>query len=440
MCPMELSLRQALALQRYHQGKSILVTGPGGSGKTELIRRIVSTSGPKRVQVCALTGCAAVLLQCKAKTLHSFAGIGLANGTEDDLVRRAMASGRTQLWSAIDVLVVDEVSMMSSKLFATLDQIARRARRRLNVPFGGLQLVFSGDFYQLPPVEPNASFCFEHPHWDQTFDEVIALTTIFRQVDAPYRSILNQIRVGALSDDACATLRTRLEAPVPTHPFKPTMICPRRDDAERLNARELHALPGDEHVFQLQKVRLSQRAPKGGGEGSTRGYSDEQVESEWERLFRTVMVDVQLALKRGAQVMVVANLDVAHQVVNGSQGTVVDFVDGRPLVRFTDGHTRLIEPHQWRSDVIPCVALRQLPLIHAWAITIHKAQGISLDMAQIDAGRSNFECGQIYVALSRVRSLDGLYLTDLDPGKIRANPKVVAYYDAHVPPDESELT
>ena len=439
---MMLSEKQMLALQKYESGQNIFITGPGGSGKTELIRRIVEqSSATKKVQVCALTGCAALLLQCKARTLHSFAGIGLASGSDDDVVKRALSSGRKSQWSSIDVLVVDEVSMMSARLFTIIDRIARNARKRTNVPFGGLQLVFSGDFYQLPPVEPQATFCFESPNWDQTFDSVIELTTIFRQVDSTFQSILNQIRVGYLSEESRETLERQLSRPIGEN-FKPTMICPRRYEADRFNESELHALPGERRLFHLMKVRIAPPAPRtrpGADDRAQYGtYSDEQIENEFQRLIKTVLVEDQLALKVGAQVMVTANLDMETQIVNGSQGTVVDFVDGLPVVRFMSGHERRIEPHKWSSETIPSVAIRQLPLIYAWAITVHKAQGISLDVAQIDAGSSIFECGQIYVALSRVRSLSGLYLTNLDPAKIRANPKVQAYYASHC--DKAPIT
>lgn len=320
---------------------------------------------------------------------------------------------------------------MSAKLFSILDLIARRARMRPNRPFGGLQLVFSGDFYQLPPVESPASFCFESPAWAGTFDDVVVLTTIFRQTDADYRAILNQVRVGALTDESCEQLMTRRSRPLPTH-FRPTMICPRRADADRFNDSELHALPGERRLFHLQKVRVAPPPSTRPTDAPRhRSYTDDQIEQESLHLVRSIIVDEQISLKVGAQVMVTANLDLENQIANGSQGTVVDFVDGLPLVRFTSGHERRIDVHTWCSETIPSVAVRQLPLIHAWAITIHKAQGISLDCAQIDVGSSIFECGQIYVALSRVRSFSGLYLTHFDPAKIHANPKVRAYYALH---------
>ena len=214
----QLSDEQALALEHFKKGENLFLTGPGGSGKTELIKQMVKQSNEngKKVQVCALTGCAAVLLSCKAKTVHSFAGIGLASGTVDDVVRK-VASNRYKLknWKGVDVLIIDEVSMMSVKLFEILDYIARRSKKKMTTPFGGIQVIFSGDFYQLPPVgtfgeENTSAFCFESPNWEMTFPTTIILKTIFRQTDEAYRSILNQLRVGKLYKSALDKLEEQV--------------------------------------------------------------------------------------------------------------------------------------------------------------------------------------------------------------------------------------
>jgi ATP-dependent DNA helicase PIF1 len=142
------------------------------------------------------------------------------------------------------------------------------------------------------------------------------------------------------------------------------------------------------------------------------------------------MADKEIVLKIGTQVMCIANIDMesSDQVVNGSQGMVVGFIGELPLVQFNNGPRRTVGYHVWASEAIPTLGVKQMPLIYAWAITIHKAQGVSLDMAQIDAGSNIFECGQTYVALSRVKSLEGLYLTDLNPQRIKVNKKVQEYY------------
>ena len=436
---MNLSPEQTLALQKFKEGKNIFLTGPGGSGKTALIQQIVQLGQEqgKRIQVCALTGCAAILLKCKAKTVHSFAGIGLANGSIDEVVRKVISNKyKTKNWVNLDILIIDEVSMMSAKLFDILDHIARRTRKNTTKPFGGIQIIFSGDFYQLPPVgtygqADTVAFCFESTQWNATFDAVVCLKTIFRQTDSEYTKILNQIRVGKLYKSAYDKLHEHLNKPLPSNNFKPTILLPRRKDAELINMNELDKLTGESKVYKMAQAKDMPLTEK--DKLNLKEISEDQKEMEYKFLVNNIIADQEIVLKIGTQVMCIANIDMesSEQVVNGSQGIVVGFIGELPLVQFNNGPKRSVGYHVWASENIQGVGIKQIPLIYAWAITIHKSQGVSLDMAQIDAGSNIFECGQTYVALSRVKSLNGLYLTDLNPQKIKVNKKVQEFY-AHL--------
>ena len=450
----ELSPEQTEAMREYAAGKNIFLTGPGGSGKTELIKRMVAFSQMqgKKVQVCALTGCAAVLLNCKAKTVHSWAGIGLAAAPNAEIVKKIAANKyKKSNWTANDILIVDEVSMMSLKLFDLLNSIGKQVRKmnasNANPAFGGLQLVFSGDFYQLPPVgnTPDTSaFCFESADWRTTFPCTIQLKTIFRQTDKTYTKILNQVRVGKLYKSSLDCLLTHVNKPLPES-FKPTILLPRRKDADLINATEMAKLTGETKTYNLNRAQeIDLSALQQNNKWQTKkqrcgeNVADEiQTNMEYTFLVNNIMADEELVLKVGAQVMCIANIDTGlaaegldtnKMIVNGSQGIVVDFLRDLPVVQFNNGTKRVIGFHVWASEVYPSVGVKQIPLIHAWAITIHKSQGVTLDMAQINAGSSIFECGQTYVALSRVKSLDGLYLTALNPQKIRVNNKVQDFY------------
>ena len=455
---MELSLEQEQALCVFNEGRNMFLTGPGGTGKTALIKKMVElckTNG-KKIQVCALTGCAAVLLNCQAKTVHSWAGIGLANGPADLIVRRVATNKyKAAAWKKIDVLIIDEVSMMSQKIFELLDSLGKKVRQN-QAPFGGLQVIFSGDFYQLPPVakeegDLDIAFCFESPQWAPTFPTVIQLKKIFRQTDQAYTAILNQIRVGKLFKSALETLTPHIGKTLPAT-FVPTILLPRRRDAERINAMEMEKLPGEPKSYMLSKAEIlpeqqakqtqakqaqakqaqakQAQAKQQQVQAPAQNISAEQREMEHTFLMNNIMADKEIILKIGAQVMCIANIDMesSEPIVNGSQGIVIDFVGNLPLVKFNNGARRTVGYHTWSSETYPSVGVKQLPLIYAWAITIHKAQGVSLDMAQIDAGSNIFECGQTYVALSRIKSLEGLYLTAFDPQKIKVNKKVQAFY------------
>jgi ATP-dependent DNA helicase PIF1 len=162
------------------------------------------------------------------------------------------------------------------------------------------------------------------------------------------------------------------------------------------------------------------------------GLTTAQIEYETSLLLQSLMVVPSLKLKLGTRVMCVANIDPDHfTIVNGSQGIVIGFQGefSYPVVQFHNGIVRHMVPHIWTSETIPGLTIRQVPLIYAWAITIHKAQGLTLDAARIDAGSRIFECGQTYVALSRVRTLNSLYLCEFEPSHIRVNRKVKQFYD-----------
>lgn len=441
---MELSPEQEQALAAFKERSNLFLTGPGGTGKTALIKKMVELckANGRKVQVCALTGCAAVILNCQAKTVHSWSGIGLANGSAEYIMRKVYANKyKSSQWKKIDVLIIDEVSMMSQKIFEVLDIIGRKVRPgRAHLPFGGLQLVFSGDFYQLPPVmreddkqsDPTAAaFCFESPNWSTTFQKVVQLKKIYRQTDTAYTSILNQIRIGKLYKSSLDILAPHIGKTLPPN-FAPTILLPRRRDAELVNAAELAKLSSEEQSYKISSAEeILELAQK---DNKKEKITPEQREIETQYLVNSIMADKEIILKKGAQVMCIVNLDMesTEPIVNGSQGIVIDFIGGLPLVQFNNGARRTVGHHVWSSEHYPTVGVKQLPLIYAWAITIHKAQGVSLDMAQIDAGSNIFECGQTYVALSRVKSLEGLYLTAFNPQKIKVNKKVQEFYAALV--------
>jgi ATP-dependent DNA helicase PIF1 len=439
---MELSEEQQLAFNKYVQGDNIFITGPGGSGKSALIKMIYkhAYSHFKDIQVTALTGCAAVLLNCKAKTLHSWAGIGLGNGSIDQLITKIKKNKFAKsLWKCTDILVVDEVSMLSLKLFNILNEIGKSIRGNQK-PFGGIQLVFSGDFFQLPPVGDRDEldtqrFCFESDDWNSVFhrDCQIQLVKIFRQRDELYSSILNQIREGKIkrkSNDLLLqyvgrSLNENLVA-------EPTKLFPTKNKVENINNTKMSTLKGESKDFTIKYLKDLEMTKT---ERMIRSeFSEKDIQAELDFLAGNLICEKELTLKIGSQVMCIVNIqtDIGLEVCNGSQGIVTGFceITGTPQVKFNNGITRIMIRHVWSSDKIPGIGVSQVPLILAWALTIHKSQGATMDAAEIDVGSGIFECGQTYVALSRVKSLDGLYLTSFDATRIRINKKVKEFYES----------
>ena len=435
-----LSEDQQCVFDLYKKGENVFMTGPGGTGKSALIRYIVEdakTKG-KKIDVCALTGCAAVLLECNAKTIHSWAGIGLAKESASIIADKVINDKRKKKnWMASQILIIDEVSMLSLKLFETLNLIGQKIKINKK-PFGGIQVIFSGDFFQLPPVGDrddikSNKFCFESSLWNDTFPNQIQLRKMFRQKDEKYAKILNQIRIGKISKNSCALLKSYVgRVPKEDEIIKPTILYPRRRDAEIVNNNNLKKLDGEIFNYKIQECNEEDLELTENERNYSNIFSPQQIEYEQKQLLAGMNCEKSLGLKVGAQVMCVVNLDMdgENPICNGSQGIVEGFNEkGIPIVKFRNGTIRTIGKHIWKSDKIPSVGVKQLPLILAWAVTIHKSQGATLEIAEIDIGNNIFACGQTYVALSRVKNLDGLYLKSFNPYKIKINLKVKEYYE-----------
>lgn len=437
---MELSEEQQIAFDKYVQGKNIFITGPGGTGKSTLIKKIQTDARKKgaNIQVCALTGCAAVLIGCKAKTIHSWSGIGLGNGTIGLNVKKVTLNKYKQkTWKSVDVLVIDEVSMMSQKIFEMLDAIGKTARQSVR-PFGGIQVIFLGDFYQLPPVGnkdeiETSRYCFESDLWNETFtkENTIQLKKIFRQTDETYTKILNQIREGRLKKSSNELLLSLVGKKVEEGSLiQPTKLFPIRSRVDSINEGKMKELETPEVEFKLKLLKNLPFQDK--DKEKNVKFTPEQIDADLNNIHNSILCNDIVKLKLGAQVMCVVNIELptGGMICNGSQGVVVNFTEaGLPVVKYRNGHEMVMNYHVWESENIPGIGVSQIPLILAWAITIHKSQGATMDVAEIDVGSGVFECGQTYVALSRVKSLEGLYLSSFDASKIFINKKVREFYD-----------
>lgn len=444
----ELTIEQEYALQQYEEGKNMLLTGPGGTGKSCLIRKMIEIAEKKNenVQVCAMTGCAALLVGCGATTLHSWSGIKMARGLPCEIITNIRNNRKTTAkWRSIKTLILDEVSMLSKRLFELLDAIGKDIRGN-HLPFGGIQLIFTGDFYQLPPIggteEGSGQFCFESDLWYSTFplDNHIELTKLFRQKDQQYKNILNNIREGKIDPNDMLVLRSRLNIPYNKDEHNgvvPTKLFATKANVDRMNQQEF-----DKLTTQCYEYNCIQKSDCIGNLDSGKPFTNDYIakckkeltttkkEMEFRFLTENCPMEKLLCLKEGANVMCTVNLDLESGICNGSVGVIIGFSSGFPMptVKFSNGVIRQINIKYWQSEEFPILAIGQIPLKLAWAMTIHKSQGATLTMGEIDIGSSVFECGQTYVALSRIQSLEGLYLCGLNPSRIKVNPKVRDFY------------
>lgn len=390
-------------------GASVFLTGPPGAGKTFVLNEFVRRAERrgKRVAVTASTGIAATHIG--GATIHSWSGLGIRDALSDfDKTWLRDNDRLRKRYNSTDILVIDEVSMLHG---ARLDMVneACKLLRESDAPFGGLQVILVGDLFQLPPVN-RASELVDFAHtsaaWEELNPKICYLSEQHRQAGDQLLDVLEAMRRGEVEEWHEQVLMERMDKQ-PTDGVPVTRLYAHNVDVDTINQKHLAALDSETKIFTMET--------KGGA-------------SKVEQLAKSVLAPEALELKTGAEVMFVAN-NFAEGFVNGSRGQVVQFRDGQPLVKLlATGRIIKVEPHSWtlmedgkkRAEVI------QLPLRLAWAITIHKSQGMSLDAAEIDLGKS-FTPGMGYVALSRVRTLDGIFLTGMNNMAMQLHPDIFEF-------------
>lgn len=387
-------------------GASVFLTGAPGAGKTYVLNRFVGRAqrAGKRLAVTASTGIAASHIG--GTTIHSWSGLGILDQLTDADLKRLNASDRlVKRYNSVDILVIDEISMLHGARLDMVNQLAKLLRGN-DQPFGGLQVILVGDLFQLPPISRGSQqFDFAHlsAAWQELHPRICYLTEQHRQQDSDQLlGLLEAMRLNRVDDEHRRLLSGRLTQR-PAEGTVVTRLYSHNIDVDAINQRHLNELPGEVHRFQMYA--------KGG-------------KAKLEQLAKSLLVPEILELKVGAEVMFVAN-NFAEGFVNGSRGQVIDFDEDVPVVRLQSGRRIEVEPHNWSlsEDGRIRAEISQLPLRLAWAITIHKSQGMSLDAAEIDLSKA-FTPGMGYVALSRVRGLDGLYLRGANAQSLCMHPEI----------------
>lgn len=402
-------MRQATALEILKSGKNVFLTGEPGSGKTYTINQYIKYLRDKSIYpaVTASTGIAAIHIE--GQTIHSWSGIGINKNLTDSQIENIM--DKSYVYDRVfrtKVLIIDEISMLEAGTLDDIEKVVSRIKASFmsNEAFGGMQIIFVGDFFQLPPVEKEknkeAKFAFESNAWKNSNLECCYLDEQHRQEDAEYLTILTKMRQGKLLPDHIETLLKTGE---------------KKNDELITRLYTHNDAVNDMNIIELKKLKTEQRV-----------YGMIEYGNEWivAALKKHCLSPEILKLKIGALVMFTRNnFDVGY--VNGSIGTVTGYSEnGLPVVELKNGNVIIAQYAEWRiqegHEVIASIS--QIPLRLAWAITVHKSQGMSLDSAVINLSKA-FEYGQGYVALSRVRSLDGLYLKGINKRATEMHPVII---------------
>jgi len=407
-----LTPQQEKALILIHEKKNLFITGMGGTGKSFLI----NLAKTDNTTVTALTGSAATLIG--GCTLHAWSGLPINPTPREKMLSKVQQDKVLRgNWLNTERLIIDEVSMMTPEMLNRLNFLGQRIRQNVEF-FGGIQVIFTGDFAQLAPPKCN-EYLFECKTWKENIEHIVYLTVIHRQTDQVFQKLLNEVRLGRMSPTSRQLLKSRTIDDSPDIPDA-TMLFPHNKNVREINERELNKLlqNHESRVFQAEDEIIRSDTP-----------------SHISKSLISILNDGiprEITLAVGTKVILTQNIEVSQGLCNGSRGTVRSFdSQGDPVVHFTSSNMILpISRRSITAQLSKWTAKRQqIPLKLGWAISIHGAQGMTLDNVVTDL-RDCFAAGQAYVTLSRIRTLDGLHLKGISAKSIYCHPKVIRYYQS----------
>lgn len=408
MNTLELDKYQKNAIQLVNAGYNLFITGSAGSGKSFLIRKCIQKCSSKyqehSISVTSTTGISS--LNIHGITIHSWAGITPHTDFNDvegfvDSIRNNYKKYNN--WKYTKLLIIDEISMLSVVIFNFLHKVAMNIRRN-SLPFGGIQLIIVGDFFQLPPVRDTkeTDFCFKSVYWNSIIDYSIVLKKTHRQKETDLISFLKKIRSGIIDksvEDSLALYQNN-----PNYNSNYTHLYPNKFNVKAHNLTKVFALEGD--IIKLQARMIKKN-----------NYNyDFPTDSIIEEI---------LHLKPNAFIIINKNIDVKKGLVNGRQGIFLGFTNEHAKIKTEDGNIHYIDKARWE---FPNYAIEQYPLCLAWALTIHKSQGMGIEKLSVDIGKHIFDDGQVYVALSRATNAKYLHIKNYSLSSIRVNKQVKKFY------------
>lgn len=404
-----LSISQEKALETILKGETIFLTGSPGTGKSYILQIVISKLINKNIGITATTGCAAVNIG--GTTLHSFFNIkpdtNIINHTlktiqkKDDLYYKL---------NTLQVLIIDEVSMLDNVFCDNISYILKKCKDN-DIEFGGVQILFVGDFFQLPPVKN--SFCFLSESWLKINPKIIELNELIRQSDDKlFQLILSKLRFGKLTKQIYDILEKNKELVFTD--IKPTRLYPNNVDVNRINLREMEKLLGVNKSMTFNS------------------FFNKPVNDT----LKSKLIDYNVLLCVGVQVLITYNISIADELVNGTRGVIVDIDKNHCFVKTGKGviHKIGYTTIEYKNNYIKNLNIIFMPIKLAYAITIHKSQGATIDYLEIDLGPKIFEYGQGYTALSRGKKLENIKIIDLNANSFKVHPSVLKWFNTVTAP------
>lgn len=405
----DMNSKQTEAITRVQSGENIFLTGPAGTGKSYTLHKIIEWAKESNIDIgiTASTGQSAYLL--KGRTIHSFLGIGLATKSISELISALKKWNFQQyeyLQSKLRILIIDEISMINDELLDFISEYLSKIRG-CELPFGGCQVVLTGDFCQLPPV--NGKYCFISATWKRANISTVLLEELIRQDgDTIFQTILQELRWGRCSDETLAILNSHKETEF-HNGIIPTKLYSVNVDVDKINKREYDALVDAGAPTKLYKTRYS-------------------LHTHCKKWAESVKIPDAVELCIGAQVLVTWNIGRDSQIFNGTRGVISYLGEKAVVIRLENGKEAAIEFMKMGCEFIEDIKVMFMPLKLAYALSIHKSQGMTLDAVEIDLGSSIFEYGQAYTALSRARNLPSIKIIDVKAKSFKTHKIVKKFY------------
>ena len=417
---MSLNGEQENAISEINRGRNVFITGDAGTGKSYLLHKLIEDDPD--IIITSTTAISALLI--KGKTIHSWSGIGYGRNTVSVMIDNIKKkSYLLNNWRNAKKLVIDEISMLSGTIFNKLNQIAKIIRNNKQ-PFGGIQIILVGDFCQLPVVKNTDDYCFKSVAWKECNLSIINLKQIMRQSDLEFTNLLQKVRMGNVTIDIKKKLNSRVglwnKDMKTIDGIKPTLLYSTNKDIKAINDRELNKLIEENKHYNKYNVDIKIIRQKINNI-SANNIIQKHIE-DYDNMILTT----------GAQIMLTKNIDKKKGLVNGCRGVVVDFdTDNNPIIKFIDIENKIVVNKYTDLYVEKNFQFEytHYPIKLAWATTIHKSQGSTLNCVVINLSNI-FEYGQAYVALSRVKNFNNLYITGkIKYSKIKIHPDVKKFYE-----------